>query len=168
MLRKGLLIFLIVAISVSLVFAGNTKDNRKVQGNLRPADPHMVYPINPGDQVVQKTPINTDDPIGVVFDLGDTWYDIQHNSTCGRQINVDAEGYVQIGWMNGFQEGATDRHIFYNAVDPSNNNMFGVGIPVDQAQHDDGLPALRRLRARARAARGEGGAGRARAVLVAA
>ena len=133
MLRKGLLIFLIVAISVSLVFAGNTKDNRKVQGNLRPADPHMVYPINPGDQVVQKTPINTDDPIGVVFDLGDTWYDIQHNSTCGRQINVDAEGYVQIGWMNGFQEGATDRHIFYNAVDPSNNNMFGVGIPVDQA-----------------------------------
>ena len=77
-------------------------------------------------------PVNTDDPIGDLFLLGTTWWDIQHNNTCGRQVQIDDLGYVHAVWMNGLNSGASLRHIFYQLIDPDDQITFAGGIQVDQ------------------------------------
>ncbi len=77
-------------------------------------------------------PPPVDEPLGEVFMLGTTWYDIQHNSTCGRQAHVDSEGWIHVVWMNGIDNGATQRHIFYQIIDPAGNILFPGGTQVDQ------------------------------------
>ena len=78
-------------------------------------------------------PVNTDDPIGELFILGTTWWDIQHNNTCGRQVQIDDMGYIHATWMNGLNTGATYRHIFYQLIDPAGLVVFPGGVQVDQA-----------------------------------
>lgn len=81
-------------------------------------------------------PLNTDDPIGDVFQFGTSWYDIQHNGTCGRQLHVDSDGYVHMVWMNGLITGASLRHIYYQLMDPLDQLIFtepSLGIQVDQS-----------------------------------
>ena len=83
------------------------------------------------------TPYLTDDIIGENWVLGTSWYDIQHNTTCGRQIHKDTEGYIHVVWMNGLQALAIDRHIYYQLVDPAGNMIFvpptypDMGVQVD-------------------------------------
>jgi len=81
---------------------------------------------------VPYVPPNTDDPIGELFTFGTTWYDIQHNCTCGRQIQVDNYGWIHMTWMNGLNSGASQRHIFYNIMNPAGSIVFTGGVQVDQ------------------------------------
>ena len=78
-------------------------------------------------------PLNTDDPLGDIFLCGYTWYDIQHNSTCGRQVHVDTDGWAHVVWMNGLNTGASLRHIYYQLVDTEDQMTFVGGIQVDQS-----------------------------------
>lgn len=64
-----------------------------------------------------------DDPIGVLDTAGTTWYDEQQWTTCGKQIAIDAEGYVHHVWTKGMASGSTQRRIYYNVWSPSTSNF---------------------------------------------
>ena len=130
MLRKGLLLFLIVVLSAGLLFANDMKSYKsKPMTPEKLAGPHNAVPAGLAGPYY---PMQTDDPIGEVFPFGTTWYDIQHNGSCGHQLNVDPNGYVHMAWMNGLNNGASQRHIFYNLMDSTDNLLFGGGVQVDQ------------------------------------
>ena len=69
------------------------------------------------------------DYVGEVYLLGTTWYDYQHNGTTSTQIALDSQGNVQMVWMNGMQELATERNIYFNMFTTS--VVFPVGIQVN-------------------------------------
>jgi hypothetical protein len=77
-----------------------------------------------------------DEQIGIVDTAGTTWYDYQHNGTCGKMIAVDGLGIVSVVWMNGLTENPDGpRHVFYNVWDPSTGDfLYEGGIRVDAAQ----------------------------------
>ena len=140
MCRKALLLILITVLSAGLVFAyapvksTSVKDAPKiVQKNLSD-ESECPAPEGLGSAYV---PMNTDDPIGEFFIFGTTWYDIQHNTSCGRQIQVDDAGWIHIAWMNGENSGASQRHIWYQLMNNNGELVFTgsqLGIPVDQSQ----------------------------------
>lgn len=75
-----------------------------------------------------------DDYIGITDTAGTTYYDYQHNGTCGRMIDVDDDGMVSLVWMNGLTpEIAGPRHIYHNLWDPMNEAFLydTIGIMVD-------------------------------------
>ena len=78
-------------------------------------------------------PPQTDEIVGDTTFIGTTWYDIQHNNTCGRMIQVDNDGWKHMVWMNGLNNGASLRHIFYQLIDPQGNLQFTNGVQVDQS-----------------------------------
>lgn len=61
-------------------------------------------------------------PIGVVDTAGYTWYDLQHNGSCGRMIAVDAMGYAHVVWTNGTNN--WQRHVYYNVWDPNTHEFM--------------------------------------------
>ncbi|MCX6639550.1 MAG: T9SS type A sorting domain-containing protein [bacterium] len=83
-----------------------------------------------------RTPvISSVDEIGDTIKIGTTWYEDQANGTIGRMIARDSEGYLHLAWMNGLDNGANTRHIYYNFVSSSGEQGWpGTGIQVDNAQ----------------------------------
>ena len=138
MLKKGLLLFLVLTLSVSLVYAvapnqGSYKGKPMTPEKL--IGPNSILP-KPDNVPPVSPPFNTDDPVGEVFMFGNSWYDIQHNSTCGRQVQVDSDGWIHVVWMKGFESGAINRHIFYQLMDPNDVLQFTtptMGVQVDVA-----------------------------------
>ncbi|MBL7191989.1 hypothetical protein ISS30_09860, partial [bacterium] len=136
MLRKGLLFLLVLVLSVNLAFALTPNNGNSTKGKL----PIPCKAIGPDDEfsaldfpATYYPPLYTD-VIGEVITAGYTWYDIQHNSSCGRQIQIDDPGNVHISWMKGFEAGAITRHIFYQAVTPTGGLVFttpDTGVQVD-------------------------------------
>ncbi|NQS97675.1 MAG: T9SS type A sorting domain-containing protein [candidate division Zixibacteria bacterium] len=139
MCRKALFLIIITALSAGLVFAyapvksNSVKDAPKiVQKNLSD-ESEFTAPEGLGPAYV---PMNTDDPIGEFFIFGTTWCDIQHNASCGRQIQVDNAGWIHIAWMKGEDNGATQRHIWYQLMNTDDQLIFvgsQLGIRVDQS-----------------------------------
>ncbi|MBC8277694.1 MAG: hypothetical protein H8E46_05640 [FCB group bacterium] len=74
------------------------------------------------------------DPVGETYLAGTTWWDIQHNGTCGRQVQVLPDGSVPIVWMNGLNSGGSDRHIYYNLWQPGGGFSWLDGVQIDQSQ----------------------------------
>ena len=132
MFRKLLVIILILAFGAGSVYADVSQRTpakkpftiNKVSGFNDPAPA-------PDGLSIRGLSLNTDDPLGEVYVVGTTWYDIQHNSTCGRQIYTDASNNTHIVWMNGLNNGASQRHIFYEWFDAAGNPSFGGGVPVE-------------------------------------
>ena len=140
MLKKGLLFIFILVLSVNLVFALVPNNGKSTKS--KPMTPCKI--IGPNDNFTgfdnfppTNSPLSTDDVIGETWVLGNTWYDIQHNSSCGRQIQLDDIDYVHVVWMLGEESGAINRHIYYQFVDPSGNLGFEpplypqMGVQVD-------------------------------------
>ena len=101
-------------------------------------------PITTGDEVVNAPvafpPYNlpimdgTDDVIGDTLTIGTTWYDIQHNGTTGRMVEKSDDGFLHFVWMNGLNSGASNRHIYYNVIDPSGTQLWPYeGYPVESS-----------------------------------
>ena len=139
MLNKGLLIFLILILSAGFVLANAPIQSNSVKDKPLTAEkligPNSILPAPEGLGGVSK-PLETDDPIGDTFIFGETWYDIQHNGTCGRQLQVDNDGWIHLVWMRGLNEGASQRHIWYQLMDPDDQLMFTgseLGMQVDQS-----------------------------------
>ena len=136
MFKKALFLTLATAVSVSLVLAYAPS-----QGDYKgkPMTPERIIgprdlPSPDGFAPAYK-PYEPTDPIGDVFIFGNTWYDTQHNGTCGRQLNVESNGWVHLTWMNGLNSGASQRHIYYQLMDSNDNLMFTtptLGVQVDQ------------------------------------
>ena len=62
----------------------------------------------------------------VVETLGATKYDMQHNTTVGRNIVLDYEGGIHVSWMwcEDTTSGWRDRFIYYNYVSPTGSVYF--------------------------------------------
>ncbi|HHS50673.1 MAG TPA: T9SS type A sorting domain-containing protein [candidate division Zixibacteria bacterium] len=123
------------------------------------ANNEVVNPVLLGVNLpVYGRPINVDythsfSPMGIctippfppfhdldVYIAGDTYYEMQHNSTKGRNIAVDPDGGVHIAWTDGITPTYTQRRAKYNyfhidsvrAGDPSSGWVCGF----DGAQAD--------------------------------
>lgn len=48
------------------------------------------------------------------FNAGDSWYDMQHNSTKGRNIAVDPTGGVHVSWTDAIVPSLANRRVKYN------------------------------------------------------
>jgi hypothetical protein len=80
----------------------------------------------------QAHTLDEDTIIGSQYLAGTSWYDLQHNGTFGKQIAVGADGWVQMVWTNGLDQGIVTRRVYYNAWDPSSELWAqDGGIQVD-------------------------------------
>ena len=75
-----------------------------------------------------------------LYITGDTYYDMQHNCSKGRNIAVDPDGGVHVSWMDGINSTLTQRRVKYNYFhidsvtggDPSTGWVCGYdGAQVD-------------------------------------
>lgn len=77
------------------------------------------------------------DLIGTQYEAGTTWYDYQHNGTAGKMIGVDNLGFVHVVWMNGQDEAAAERHVYYHCWDPTTQDWSTLipegGVAIDNA-----------------------------------
>ncbi len=130
--------FVTISLSISLSLAFGTTLASTVNSGKRPISrDRIVGPDTPSPPLQgfppTSAPVEAKDFIGEIFVMGTTWYDIQHNSTCGHQIRLDSEGYVHTAWMNALNQGAVERHIHYQLLSPDNTLVFpGGGIRVNQ------------------------------------
>ena len=96
--------------------------------------PPIIGPDSPMPPVINPVPLMnldpTDDYVGVIYELGTTWYDYQHNGSTSRQIALDGLGNVHIVWMNALASGASQRHIYYNFYDVGVAFPDGIQISV--------------------------------------
>jgi len=62
----------------------------------------------------------------IVETLGATKYDMQHNTTVGRNIVMDYEGGIHVSWMwcEDTSSGWRDRFVYYNYVSPTGEIYF--------------------------------------------
>jgi hypothetical protein len=75
------------------------------------------------------------DLIGDTVTIGTTWYEGQHNGTIGRMVELSDDGYLHFVWMNGLDNGATSRHVFYNVIDPGGTQLWPyTGYAVESTQ----------------------------------
>ncbi|KPL07895.1 hypothetical protein AMJ86_02535, partial [bacterium SM23_57] len=124
-----------------LPFTGGNMDISSKQGNFR------QLPDNGG---ISSPP--SVDLIGEIDTVGSTWYDVQHNGTAGRMIKYDNAGWIHVCWMNGLESGATNRHVYYNLMQPVTGWAWGnSGTPVESATrggyccldvHETGYPHI--------------------------
>ena len=114
MYQRKILLPLIIILSAQLTFAFAPKKSDSYKGKAMTIQkligPNSELPAPDGLGPVSG-PMNTDDPIGELFQFGTTWYDMQHNGTCGRQLQIDDDGWVHLAWMNGLNNGASLRHV---------------------------------------------------------
>ena len=66
-----------------------------------------------------------DNPVGVIYPAGTTWYDYQHNGSAGKMVGVDDDGFVHVVWMNATTNDPLNgpRQVNYNLWDPSSQTM---------------------------------------------
>ncbi len=112
------------------------------------ATPSIYAPITPpvpfttgaeDDNFIPFYPPETDlqdydgmDIVGDTVAIGTTWYVHQSNGSLGRLVAKDSLGYLHFVWMNGLSAGASNRHIYYNYINPQGiQGWFGVGTQVD-------------------------------------
>jgi len=108
--------------------------------NSNPKCVAPIYPMATGDEVV-NAPVGPVAPQGSVLDetddiftIGTTWYDNQHNGTCGRMNVLEPTGYRQFVWMKGENSGASIRHIWWNLIDPNGTQLYpGTGLAVESS-----------------------------------
>ncbi len=138
MLRKLLVLLLAGAVGVSVLWAAPEKGFhlRKRSHNLPvmggPNDPQINVSVAPW----RPSRHTLDQHIGITDTAGTTYYDYQHNGTCGKMIAVDDLGMVSVVWMNGFYPDPTlTRLVYYNVWDPLTGNFLfdSVGIRIDPA-----------------------------------
>lgn len=107
--------------------------------------PKTNYPLKTGSEEVQALVVYPPYPLSPSLDdreivgdtivVGTTWYENQHNGTCGRMLDKDDQGIVHIAWMNGLNSGATQRHIYYNYVNSNGTQGWpGCGYPVENSE----------------------------------
>ena len=139
MIRKELLSCFIIILMAGILIPTSVNANTKALSK----SPIINAPVLDGSEAVQApeglgapaAPRLTDDPIGDTFVFGTTYYDYQHNTSCGRMIQVDIDGWVHAVWMKGLDIGGSQRHIYYNLLDDMDNLQFGnEGTPVDGSQ----------------------------------
>jgi len=119
-MRRIILLVAVIAVTAAVVLAAGTADDAR-RPELQPARPMPKLPRPAIDYSHSFAPmaIDTIPPWAPylnkpVYKAGDTYYDMQHNTTKGRMIAVDPEGGVHFAWMDGLDPGSTSRVVKYN------------------------------------------------------
>ena len=81
-------------------------------------------------------PHHLDDYIGTIDTAGTTWYDYQHNGTCGRMIGVDDFDMVSLVWTNGLSAQQNPRYVYHNIWDPATSSFLydNVGLRINTSE----------------------------------
>jgi len=137
-LKKGLLCCLVCAI---LAFTGiaQTEDVRTREMPPLTPNPYQRSFID-YETSMSFAPMDTATPDfppfhnNQLYRAGVTYYDLQHNTTKGRNIVVDPQGGVHVAWMNGLDETFSNRRIYYNYMAPGGTGFEcadSTGVRVD-------------------------------------
>jgi hypothetical protein len=136
MLRK-LFPFIVLALVIPALVLATVNPNPKtvvrnqpvISGNESGPTGPVAYPPYP-------TPLSSsvDEIIGDTVGIGTTWYENQHNGTCGRMNTLEANGWRQFAWTKGENSGATVRHVWWNGIDPNGIQTYpGTGVAVESS-----------------------------------
>jgi len=73
------------------------------------------------------------EPLGNTYVAGTSWFDFQHNGSCGRMVGVDDSDFVHAAWMSlPTANPDISRHIRYNLWDPATQAFeYPGGMPMD-------------------------------------
>lgn len=78
------------------------------------------------------TPSDDVDVVGDTVTIGTTWIEMQHAGTIGRMVVKDDMDYLRFVWMKGLTSSGSERHIYYNFIDPDGVQAWpGLGYPVE-------------------------------------
>lgn len=74
-------------------------------------------------------------PLGNAYVAGRTWFDQQHNGSCGRMVAVSTDGLVHVVWTELCTPNPSHaRSVRYNVWDPDSASFVaGNGIPLDSS-----------------------------------
>ena len=136
-MSKKLLVFILVSLIGVLSLYAAERAPVKVKAYNLPVRGGMHDPEFTGLAAPCKPTLHTlDDYVGTIDTAGTTWYDVQHNGTCGKMIGVDAANRVSFVWMNGLNAQQNPRYVYHNVWDPtigdSGDFIYGdIGIRID-------------------------------------
>lgn len=126
-MAKRLSIILLTGMLAAGLFAAAPS---KESGKRKPVN----LPLRGGsnDPEIRSLPVfppypshHLDDYIGTIDTAGTTWYDYQHNGTCGRMIDVDNSGRISMVWMNGLTSSISGpRYVYYNVWNPTTSDFI--------------------------------------------
>ncbi len=134
-MRSWMWLFIVVAL-VGLIGADDV-----VNANLKPVNgvnwkfTHQYLNLRQHSNPA-KAALDYPEYLGAHADtVGWTYYDMQHNYTCGRNVAVDDAGGVHIVWMRADDATFADRHIHYNYINPDGIvlNAPTMTIPVESS-----------------------------------
>jgi hypothetical protein len=131
---KYLVVFVLaVSLCCSLAFAnGKLVDKVRIQNLPLITGNEQLGSVSAARETGPWSPPSCD-YIGEIDTVGFTWYDYQHNGTCGRMIRIDPMGNIHVAWMNALDQGLVSRHIYYNMMDATGWVWPNVGIAVESA-----------------------------------
>ncbi len=137
MIKKYLALCLVLAFALN-AYASATTSKRMDTSRKTNIAGKATEDLSGRQAVHHRAPAQSSlDLIGTQYEAGTTWYDYQHNGTAGKMIGVDDLGFVHVVWMNGLDEAAASRHVFYNCWDPTTQDWQELipdgGVAVDNA-----------------------------------
>jgi hypothetical protein len=136
MLRKMFPLILLAMVIPALVVAGIHQNPKTTVSNfpmISGSEPTLNAPSSPVSYPIPAID-EVNEIIGDTFRLGITWYENQHNGTCGRMNTLDPDGWRQFSWMKAEESGAINRHIWWNGIDPNGTQVFpGTGVAVESS-----------------------------------
>jgi len=145
---KRLTVTLVVCMFVCCLLAGGafsaTKNSMKWNtprpiSELAPAPETNIPPASPqyptGGQQYRLSCTDILPEAGVVIQhdqIGDTWYDMQHNGSIGRKISVTNSGYRHFNWMytNAAYAAGVPRGVYANCKDPSGGYLGSATVEI--------------------------------------
>ncbi len=116
-MRKALYMVILLALTASILLGGGDARRPRLGGThafIFNAPPRVDYSHSFVPMDIDSTPPFPEYQNLPLYIAGDTYYDMQHNSTKGRNIAVDPEGGVHIAWMDGTTPTFTYRRAKYN------------------------------------------------------
>ncbi|MBU1937028.1 T9SS type A sorting domain-containing protein [bacterium] len=127
----------LVLIGTSLLWAAPEKISNKVHPQNLPVmggsnEPVVDLPVAPE----HPTHYTLDDYVGIIDTAGFTYYDYQHNGSCGKMIDVDGQDRISMVWMNGLNAASNPRYVYYNVWDPAIEDFLydSIGVRIDASQ----------------------------------
>lgn len=76
------------------------------------------------------------DPVGETTNVGQTYYDYQHNGSISKMIAIDPDGGMHVTWMKSYDAGQARRRMAYNWFDPDGGEWLepeNGGIVADNS-----------------------------------
>ncbi len=110
------------------VTRGPISPPRAITG-MEPMLPSQIGPDNGNHPNAGRA---LDEPVGVTYAAGTSWYDLGHNGSAGKMIGVDDSGYVHLVWTKGMDNANTSRYVYFNVWNPNTQAMEStVGERID-------------------------------------